>query len=99
MIILIIDLNKSKHKQNIEFDKGDILIFNCDEDYDYYQVVYDSYAGYYYLLNLSTYCICDKNTSLTDLIRRANDPDNNNNYKLIEVLKPNEVVLRRVASE
>lgn len=100
---MIIDLIKENKDKYLSFEIGDILIFYNGEEYDYYQVVYDPvydpFGEYYSLLCLSTARLYDKTDNLSDLIKRANKVNENNGFKLIEVLKPSEVVLRRVANE
>lgn len=96
MILLIFELNKKYNKDELEFQVGDILVFYNNEEYDYYQAVYNPFDLKYYLLCLTASLLYDTYTSLNQLIKDANDPLKNNNFKLIEVLKSNEVVLKRI---
>ncbi|MGJ0846460.1 hypothetical protein ACR77J_07220 [Tissierella praeacuta] len=95
---MIIELHEENNK-HFSFEVGDILVFYNGEEYDYYQVTYDPVDKEYCYLCLSISHLYEKNKSLEQLIRDANDPLKNNDFKLIEVLKPNDVVLRRVTDE
>ena len=79
---------------------GDVLIF--DDGYgtlDNYLVTYDINNEFYSLLSLDTSNINEHWQHLTRMIEDLNNPSINNNFKLVEVLKSNEVVLKRVSNE
>lgn len=94
-----VELNKPIQENYLSFKVGDILIFCKEDEYDYYQVIYDLFSEHYALLCLDVAQVYEKTKSLTILIDNSNNPSKNNGFKLIEILKPNQVVLRRVADE
>ena len=96
-MFLIIELNRPK--EDIKLEVGDILVFYNEDEYDYHQVIYDSRCNCYRVLSLIDYKIYEQWGSKADMVSDLNNPSKNNDFKLIEVLKPNEVVLRRVANE
>ena len=95
---MIIDLI-GKKSNRINFSAGDILIFYNDKEYEYdfHQVVFDNHGGTFRLLSLEGSKVNDKWSSLLTMIEDLNEVKNG--FKLVEVLKPDEVVLRRVAYE
>lgn len=96
MLLLIdLDINKEISK----FDIGDVLIFEDEYPHTHYLVIFDSISSEYKLLSLITYKSFKGYKSLENLIRDVNDPETTDGQKLVEILKSNEVVLRRVANE
>lgn len=99
--MLIIDnLYEEYDKDILEFDIGDVLIFDNGYDtFDSYLVTYDVNNEIYDLLSLDTSNINEHWQYLARMIEDLNNPSKNNNFKLVEVLKSNEVVLKRVSNE
>lgn len=95
-MLLLIDLD-NKREDLLTFDVGDILVF--DSDRPYYLVIFDVPNKSYRLLSLYACMACKKYKYLSNLIEDANDIDICGGSKLIEVIKSNQVVLRRVADE
>ena len=96
---MIIDLVAEKPNR-LSFGVGDILIFYNDKEYDYYQVIIDYVNGKHYkLLSLKHGDVREGWNSLEDAIKDNNDTSLCNGFKLVEVLKPDEVVIRRVVNE
>lgn len=93
---MIIDLI-GKKSNRINFGIGDILIFYNGEVYDFHQVLYDSRGDTFMLSTLEHSEINDSWNSLLGMIEDLNKVKNG--FKLVEVLKPDEVVIRRVANE
>ena len=93
---MIIDLI-GKKSNRINFGVGDILIFCNGEVYDFHQVLYDNRGGAFRLLALEHSKINDSWNSLLGMIEDLNKTKNG--FKLVETLKPDEVVVRRVADE
>ncbi|HZJ98998.1 MAG TPA: hypothetical protein VFC79_03275 [Tissierellaceae bacterium] len=93
---MIIDLT-GKKSSRINFSTGDILIFYNDKEYDFHQVVFDNHGGTFRLLSLEGSKVNDKWNSLLTMIEDLNEEKNG--FRLVEVLKSDEVVLRRVAHE
>ena len=97
---MIIDLIKEEKSDYLLFDINDTLIFCNGEEYDYYQVIIDYVNGKHYkLLSLKHGDVREGWNSLEDAIKDNNDTSLCNGFKLVEVLKPDEVVIRRVAHE
>ena len=97
---MIIDLIKEQESSFLLFDIGDILIFSNGEEHDYYQVIIDYVNGKHYkLLSLKHGDIREGWNSLEEMIKDNNGTRLCNGFKLAEVLKPDEVVIRRVANE
>ncbi len=89
-------INLIEEKENPEllaFNTGDILVFYSDEDidYDYSMVIYD--RGKYKLLSLLDFVVEEEFEILGDMIITLNSTENN--YNLIEVIKSEDVELRR----
>lgn len=95
-MLLLIDLD-NKREDLLTFDVGDILVF--DSNRPYYLVIYDTLHKSYRLLSLDTYMACKEYKYLSNLIEDANDIDICGGSELVEVIKPEQVVLRRVADE
>ena len=95
-MLLLIDLD-NKREDLLTFDVGDILVF--DSDRPYYLVIYDIPHKSYRLLSLDTYMAYKEYKWLSNLVEDANDIDMCDGSELVEVLKLEEVVLRRVADE
>lgn len=93
---MIIDLIGEKSNR-IDFGIGDILIFYNGEVYDFHQVLLDNRSGTFRLSTLEHSKINDSWNNLLGMIEDLNKVKNG--FKLIEVLKPDEVVIRRVAHE
>ena len=99
MIILIIELNKPEPYNMLQFDVGDILIFDSEYPYIYFLVIYDLVSSEYKLLSLTTYKSAKGSRCLSDLIKNANSIEANNGDRLIEVIKSNQVVVSRTTTE
>ena len=93
---MIIDLI-GKKSNRINFSVGDILIFYNDKEYDFHQVVFDNHGGTFRLLALEGSMVNEKWNSILTMIEDLNKAKNG--FRLVEVLRPNEVILRRVADE
>lgn len=93
---MIIDLIGEKSNR-IDFGIGDILIFYNGEVYDFHQVLYDNRDLTFRLSTLEHSKINDSWNTLLGMIEDLNKEKNG--FKLIKVLKPDEVVIRRVAHE
>lgn len=96
MILLIIDIASDK-PDKIKFSSGDILVFYNGTEYDYHQIVYDNKYLEFRLLALSNGLINDGWEFINKAIEDLNVTKNG--FKLIKILKPSEVVLRRVSNE
>ena len=96
MKLLILNLNNEHNDDKLEFDIGDVLIFYDGYNYDYYLTIMDSISREYSLLSLEDNKSYKKYPSLLDLINEANNADCNNGYELVEIIKSNEVVLKRI---
>lgn len=95
---MIIDLNRKESLSTLQFDIGDVIVFYNGETYDYYNAIFDGYSREYKLLSLKDSRVYEKWDNLSNMIYCLNH-NIKNDYKLIEVLKPDEVVIRRVANE
>ena len=93
---MVIDLIAEKPNR-LSFGVGDVLVFYNDKEYDFHQVLYDNRGGTFRLLALEHSKINDSWNSLLGMIEDLNKAKNG--FNLIEVLRPDEVVIRRVANE
>lgn len=97
MIYMIIDLNTKN--QNKTIDVGDILVFSNGKENDYHLIIYNNInESLYQIMSLKDSIILGQYDSITEMRDDLEDEDNNG-FKLAEILKPDEVVIRRVAHE
>ncbi len=87
-------IEERKKPKLLFFNTGDILVFYSDKNmkYDYGMVIFDREK--FKLLSLFNFMIKEEFESLNDTIRELNYPKNS--YRLIEVIKSEDVELRRV---
>lgn len=94
--MIIDNLYKAYDKDVLEFDIGDVLIFDNGYDtFDTYLVTYDVNNETYGLLSLETSNIYERWGLLAEMIKDLNNPTKFNDFMLTEVLKSNQVVLSR----
>lgn len=96
--MLLFDLKNDKkvHK----FEVGSILIFSNGELNDYHMVIQGSHytdKHPYKLLSLEDFTIIQEATTLESLSKHVHNTMNG--FALVEVLNPDEVILRRVVDE
>ena len=96
MIYMIVDLNAKSQNKTIEV--GDILVFSNGKEYDYYLIVYNNInENFYQIVSLDDSTVLGQYDSITEMRDDLEDEDNNG-FKLAEILKSDEVVIRRVAN-
>lgn len=93
---MIIDLNTEIHSHK-KIKVGDTLIFSNGTTHDTYIVIHNPYTRSYQLFCPKTCFIKDSFEDMGLLTDKINKDANG--FKLVEILKLDEVVMRRVADE